>query len=135
MTDTHELLHAAGDALQKAHAPYSKLKVGAAVRSTSGRIYSGCNVESVAFPVGGCAEHHAIAAAVRAEGPTVRLTAVAVRAIDGHEREVPIPPCGGCRQLIHEFGPAAKVTFLGLRGQLVTFGIGELLPESFTFDP
>ena len=77
----------------------------------------------------------AASSSLRAEGPKVRLTEVAVRAIDGHDREVPIPPCGGCRQLIHEFGPAAKVTFLGLRGELVTFAIGQLLPESFTFDP
>lgn len=135
MPDVNELLAAAGEALKCAHAPYSKLKVGAAVLTTSGRVHTGCNVESVAFPVGGCAEHHAIAAAVRAEGPRVRVVKVAVAALDGHDAPMPIPPCGACRQLIHEFGHDAEVSFLARSGKVETFKIGTLLPESFVFEP
>jgi cytidine deaminase len=132
--NNHELLLAhANEALQFAHAPYSKLKVGAAVLTESGRIHTGCNVESVAFPVGGCAEHHALAAAVRAEGPKLRVIAVAVAAINGEGRDVPIPPCGACRQLIHEFGPGAEVTFHARSGLVESFPISVLLPETFSF--
>lgn len=134
MTDHQSLLEHAREALHFAHAPYSRLRVGAAVLTDSGRIHTGCNVESVAFPVGGCAEHHALAAAVRAEGPRLRLVAVAVAARDGQDREVPIPPCGACRQLIHEFGPAAEVIFHARSGRVETFSIGTLLPESFVFE-
>jgi cytidine deaminase len=133
MNNSELLLTHANEALQFAHAPYSRLKVGAAVLTDSGRIHTGCNVESVAFPIGGCAEHHALAAAVRAEGSKVRLVAVAVAARDGDNRDVPIPPCGACRQLIHEFGPDAEVTFLARSGRVQSFSIGILLPESFTF--
>ena len=134
MSDSTALLAHATEALRFAHAPYSKLKVGAAVLAASGQVYSGCNVESVAFPVGGCAEHHALAAAVRAEGSSLRLIAVAVAARDGDDRDVPIPPCGACRQLIHEFGPRAEVSFRARSGRIECFAISALLPESFSFD-
>lgn len=128
------LLAAATEALANAHAPFSRLQVGAAVLSASGRVHTGCNVESVAFPVGGCAEHHAIAAAVRAEGSGLRLVAVAVAARDARGRDVPIPPCGACRQLIHEFGPGCTVSFRAGSGCVETFSIDHLLPETFSFD-
>jgi cytidine deaminase len=132
--DRDALVAAATEALAQAHAPYSRLRVGAAVLTDSGRVHTGCNVESAAFPVGGCAEHHAIAAAVRAEGSGVRLRAVAVAARDERGRDLPIPPCGACRQLIHEFGPDAEVTFRANGGALRTFRMRELLPETFCFD-
>ena len=135
MPDVNELLAAAEDALKNAHAPYSRLKVGAAILSASGRIHTGCNVESVAFPVGGCAEHHAIAAAVRAEGSTLRIQRIAIAALDAEDKPMAIPPCGACRQLIHEFGPKSEVTFLARSGKVETFAIGTLLPESFVFEP
>lgn len=129
------LMQAAEQALLKAYAPYSRLRVGAAVRSLSGQIYVGCNVENAAFPIGGCAEHHAIAAAVMAEGPDVRLDAVAVCALDDADRSVPIPPCGACRQFIFEFGPRAVVSFPGRDGILQTMPITDLLPHTFEFQP
>lgn len=133
--DRDALLAAATAALAQAHAPYSRFKVGAAVLSAAGHVHSGCNVESVAFPVGGCAEHHAIAAAVRAEGPGLRLVAVAVAARDAAGRDVPIPPCGACRQLIREFGADdCTVTFRAGSGRIETYAIRHLLPESFSFD-
>ena len=137
MDGSHEdhLVELAEEALRRAHAPYSRLSVGASVRCASGATYSGCNVESAAFPVGGCAEHHAIAAAVRSEGSGVRLLEVVVLARDGEGRPSPVPPCGACRQLIHEFGPGARVRYLGRDGALVERSIGELLPDSFSFEP
>jgi|SRR5690606_28815206 len=131
--DMDLLLARAGQALRCAHAPWSRFRVGAAVLSAQGNVYTGCNVESVAFPVGGCAEHHAIAAGVLAEGADFRVVRIAVAAHrDGSE--APVPPCGACRQLIAEFGPGAEVAFLGRDGAIAQLSITELLPESFSLD-
>lgn len=127
-----ELLDHAAQALAQAYAPYSRLQVGAALRSASGRVYSGCNVESAAFPVGGCAERNAIAAAVRAEGGAMRITGIAVLAVDGSGGTPAIPPCGACRQMIREFGPDADVLFRGAGGEIERHAIAELLPHSFS---
>lgn len=133
LTRHADLLEAASTALGHAHAPYSKLRVGAAVRAASGKVYTGCNVESAAFPLGGCAERHAIAAAVLAEGNSVWISAIAISALDEHGNEAPIPPCGGCRQLIFEFGPDAEVVFRGRDGHHVVHAIRALLPHAFEF--
>ena len=92
------LLDAARDVRERAYVPYSKFKVGAAIRGASGTVYRGCNVENVAYPEGTCAEAGAIAAMVAA-GETV-LTEVDVIA----DSPSPVPPCGGCRQKLAEFG-------------------------------
>jgi cytidine deaminase len=134
MSTSETLLQHAHEALRFAHAPYSRLQVGAACLTESGRIHTGCNVESAAFPLGGCAEHHAIAAAVRAEGTGVRLVAMAVAALDARGRDVPIPPCGACRQLIMEFGAQTTVSFRARSGGISEFSISALLPESFDFE-
>lgn len=132
--DMDLLLARAGQALRCAHAPWSQFRVGAAVLSAQGNVYTGCNVESVAFPVGGCAEHHAIAAGVLAEGADFRVTRIAVAAHrDGNS--APVPPCGACRQLIAEFGPDAEVAFMARDGGIACFSIAALLPESFSLDP
>lgn len=125
------LLAAAEAALRNAHAPYSGLRVGAAVLSSSGHRHAGCNVENRAYPLGGCAEHHAIAAAVLAEGPGLRLHAVAIAARDADDRPVPIPPCGGCRQKLMEFGDDLAVIFLGRDGVIATHALRDLLPAAF----
>ena len=109
-----------------AHAPYSNFKVGAAIRSASGAIYVGCNVENVAYPEGTCAEAGAIAAMVAA-GET-RLTEVFVIA----DCPSPIPPCGGCRQKLAEFGSGdVAVTLATTDGGQQTTTIGDLLPGKF----
>ena len=74
------LLQAAADAAKNAYAPYSHLSVGAALISEQGNVYSGCNVENVSFSLVSCAERNAIAAAVRAEGPSFKLKTIAVAA-------------------------------------------------------
>ncbi len=94
---TTSLLDAARDVRERAYVPYSKFKVGAAIRGASGTVYRGCNVENVAYPEGTCAEAGAIAAMVAA-GET-QLIEVAVIA----DSPTPVPPCGGCRQKLAEF--------------------------------
>jgi len=121
----------ARQALTSAYAPYSRLRVGAAVQSTTGHIYCGCNVECASFPIGSCAERAAIAAAVLAEGPAVELVAVAICALDDTDTEQTIPPCGACRQLILELGPSAQVSFLGQGQVRLQMAIGSLLPQAF----
>jgi cytidine deaminase len=123
-----QLLEAAAEAAKNAYAPYSKLCVGAALLSETGNFYSGCNVENVSFSLVSCAERNAIAAAVRAEGPSFGLKAIAVAT----ERGTPISPCGACRQAIREFGPDAAVIFAGPDGTVLQRRISQLLPDSFS---
>lgn len=120
------LLDAARDVRERAYVPYSRFKVGAAVRGTSGAIYAGCNVENVAYPEGTCAEAGAIAIMV-ASGET-ELVEVAVIA----DAPAPCPPCGGCRQKLAEFGrPDTPVLLATTSGQTLATTIGELLPGRF----
>ncbi len=98
------LRRAAAVAARKAYAPYSAFRVGAALRTAGGATYIGCNVENASFPVGGCAERHAIAAAVAAEGPEMRIATIAIVALDPLGDEAVCAPCGACRQAILEFG-------------------------------
>lgn len=120
------LLKAAREVRENAYAPYSKFKVGAAVRGSSGAIYRGVNVENVAYPEGTCAEAGAIAAMIAA-GET-ELVEVAVIA----DSPTPVPPCGGCRQKLAEFGRAeVPVTLATTEGNVLATTIGELLPGRF----
>ena len=109
--------------------------MGAAVRSASGAVYAGCNVENAAFPLGACAEANAIGAAVLAEGAGLRIAEVAISAREAEGRAVTIPPCGGCRQRIGEFGPHATVHFATEDGGVRTTTLNALLPESFQLQP
>ncbi|AUH63803.1 cytidine deaminase [Paracoccus zhejiangensis] len=120
------LVEAAREVRELAYAPYSQFKVGAAIRGASGTIYRGCNVENVAYPEGTCAEAGAIAAMVAA-GET-RLAEVAVIA----DSPSPVPPCGGCRQKLAEFGGGeVPVTLATTDGAIFETTIGELLPGRF----
>jgi cytidine deaminase len=120
------LLEAARAARENAYAPYSKFKVGAAVRGASGVVYRGVNVENVAYPEGTCAEAGAIAAMVAA-GET-ELIEVAVIA----DSPAPVPPCGGCRQKLAEFGRAETPVILATTdGTQLETTIGDLLPGRF----
>ena len=120
------LIAAATAARDRAYAPYSRFRVGAAVRTASGAIHSGCNVENAAYPEGVCAEATALTAMVMAGER--RLAAVAV--VGAGDRLC--TPCGGCRQKIREFGGAGtRVLICGLEGLRREFSLGELLPESF----
>ena len=121
-----DLFEAAAAIRDRAYAPYSGYRVGAALRSASGRIYAGVNVENAAYPVGTCAEAGAISAMVGGGDRT--LTEIAVVAEGG----ALVTPCGGCRQRIFEFGgPKAVIWAADLRGQRRRYTADELLPLAF----
>lgn len=121
------LLELATRARENAYAPYSRFKVGAALRSTSGASFVGVNVENVAYPEGTCAEAGAIAAMVAA-GETVIAEIVVIA-----DSPSPVPPCGGCRQKIAEFAaPEVKVTLCTTAGAEKVMTVAELLPGLFT---
>jgi len=121
-----DLLDAARAVRENAHAPYSRFKVGAAVRAASGRIFTGCNVENAAYPEGTCAEAGAIAAMVAA-GETLIIEAAVIA--DGTS---PVSPCGGCRQRLAEFAAGdMRVTMAALSGVQEVATLAELLPGAF----
>jgi len=112
---------------ENAHAPYSKFKVGAAVRSANGKVFVGCNVENSAYPEGTCAEAGAIAAMIAAGENKIEEVCVVA------ESPVPIAPCGGCRQKIAEFSsPDVQVVLADLKGATKRINIGELLTHAFS---
>lgn len=116
----------------RAYAPYSRFKVGAAIRGAGGGVYAGCNVENAAYPQGACAETGAIAAMVAAGER--RIAEIAVLGWTDANPTAPglTTPCGGCRQRIREFaGPDARIHVFGPEGLRRSFTLAELLPESF----
>lgn len=120
------LVDAARDVRANAYAPYSNFKVGAALRTESGAVYVGVNVENVAYPEGTCAEAGAIAAMVAA-GETKFVEAAVIA-----DSPNPVPPCGGCRQKLAEFAAeSATVTLATTAGASQTFTVKDLLPGAF----
>lgn len=127
-SDKQQLIQVANQAVSYAYAPYSQFRVGAAVLTTTGRIFSGCNVENASYGLSMCAERNAIANAIMGEGSdTIRIKAIAI--VNSHN--VPCSPCGACRQVIWEFGKEAQVIFLGKQGWQDST-MEELLPEGFS---
>lgn len=126
MSHPEPLMDHARSVRDNAHAPYSGFKVGAAIRTASGAVYTGVNVENAAYPEGTCAEAGAIAAMVAAGETRIAEIAVIGDAPD------PVTPCGGCRQKIAEFAPpGTEVTMANLAGDRLTMKIEELLPFAF----
>jgi cytidine deaminase len=123
------LMELARRASESAYAPYSRFRVGAAVRTAAGGVYAGCNVENASYGLACCAERSAVFAAVAAEGPGMRLVDVAVHA-DAHS----VPPCGACRQVLAEFGPEARVLFRS-GGAVTAMRVDQLLPAAFELEP
>ena len=121
--DLHRL---AATALAKAHVPYSNFRVGAAILTTDGRTYSGCNIENASYPEGWCAETTAIAHMVMDGGGTIAEIAVIGASRDG------VSPCGGCRQRIAEFGtPETLVHLCNKKEITASHKLSHLLPEAF----
>ena len=119
------LIEAAKQARENAHAPYSNFRVGAALRSTSGRIFAGCNVENATYGLTMCAERVAIFKAV-SEGER-GFSAIAVVT----DTEVLTPPCGACRQLIWEFCGDIPVSMTNLNGKMEVIQMRDLFPRPF----
>jgi cytidine deaminase len=124
-TEKQYLINLANEARKRAYAPYSKYHVGAALRTKSGKIYTGVNVENAAYPHTMCAERVAIFKAV-SEGEK-EFEVIAVATDNGGS------PCGGCRQVMAEFGLDTVVLIADGKGHLhKQMTVSELLPEAFT---
>ena len=120
-----ELIEAAVNVRGHAHAPYSNFKVGAAVHTKNGKIYTGCNIENATYGLTICAERVAIFKAI-SEGEK-KIAAIAVVA----DTEELTPPCGACRQIIWEFCGDIPVIFANLKGDSEIIQMNELFPRAF----
>ena len=123
--DCDALLERARAARSRAYAPYSGLRVGAALEADDGTIHTGCNVENASHPLAICAEQSALAAGVGAGCRRFRTLALSSSAPD------PVPPCGGCRQVLAEFAPDLRVHSEGAGGMRAEWSLTDLLPEPF----
>jgi len=120
-----ELIEKAKRARLKAYAPYSKFKVGAALLTKSGKVYTGANVENSTFGLTICAERVAVFKAVsRGEKKFLKIVVVA-------DKDPPVTPCGACRQVLSEFAKDLKVICASLQGKVERYSLKELLPVAF----
>jgi len=120
------LLRAARKVARNAYAPFSEFRVGAAILTTKGEVFVGCNVENSSYGMTNCAERTAIFSAVAKSGPELEIQAVAVV----NDQGTACSPCGACRQVIYEFGPRAIIFYEGEKGPKQSL-ITDLLPEGF----
>lgn len=123
MSFDQALIVAARKARQKAYAPYSNFAVGAALRTRSGRVFTGCNIENASYGLTICAERVAVAKAI-SEGER-DFEAIAVVSPGG------ATPCGACRQVLAEFNPDLRIIVADPEGNIRRFRLSELLPEAF----
>ncbi|MDZ4773633.1 MAG: cytidine deaminase [Planctomycetota bacterium] len=120
-----ELVQRAVEVRDRAYSPYSKIRVGAALRAADGRIFTGCNVENASYGLTLCAERSAIVKAV-SEGVR-EFTTIAITT----NRESALMPCGACRQVLLEFSPKLRVLVVGTSGKRREMTLDQLLPEAF----
>ena len=127
-TDVDDLIRAARAARGFAYAPYSQFLVGAAVLTQNGRVFAGCNVENASYGLSNCAERTALFSAVAAGFGLGYLTHLAIVA----DTEVPVAPCGACRQVMLELGGGNLVVVqANLRGVVAQTTAAALLPGAF----
>jgi cytidine deaminase len=112
-------------AMERAYAPYSDFRVGAALLSSDGSVTEGCNVENASYPAAICAERAAVAAAVARGNRSFETVLIAT------EAEEPTPPCGICRQVLVEFAPHLLVVSVTRNGRQARWTLDELLPKAF----
>src|SRR5690242_2533870 len=122
--DFTALLADARTARDRAYAPYSRFAVGAALRTVTGRVFFGCNVENLSFGLTSCAERNAVFAAVAAGER--EFDAIAIVA----DSKEPVTPCGACRQVLVEFAPTLRLCSSNLEGQTFESNLRELLPRA-----
>ena len=119
------LVQASIAARNNAHAPYSHFQVGAALESTDGRVFTGCNVENATYGLSLCAERVAVFKAISEGARKFQRIAVAA------DTDVLTPPCGACRQILWEFCGDAEVVLANLRGKVERYRMSALLPKPF----
>ena len=117
------LLQRAVDARLKAYAPYSNFKVGAALRTPAGEVFSGCNVENISYGLTICAERVAVGSAVHAGATKFDLLAIVTDSAE------PVVPCGACRQVLAEFCPDLRIVSRTLAGLTAEFALSTLFPK------
>ena len=120
------LVEAAKAAMLRAHCPYSKFHVGAALEAEDGTVFTGCNVENASYGGTICAERTAVVTAVAAGKKKFRRIAIASDASE------PAAPCGLCRQFLAEFGLDLAVVSVGTKGRMQNWTLKDLLPNAFT---
>jgi len=121
-----DLLAAARTAFEHAYAPYSRFRVGAALRDAEGRVHAGANVENASYGLGRCAEQSAVQAMATAGGRGFGELVVYTAATP------PASPCGACRQVLYEFAPHATVWLVGPSGAFRVTTVHDLLPDGFS---
>lgn len=130
--NTHTLFEKAKAVRKKAHAPYSRYRVGAVLTDEHGHEHIGCNVENASFPLGACAEAGAISAMVAAGGTRIGMIAI----VGGREDLEVCTPCGGCRQRIAEFADDnTRILLLDENGGIAALTMPDLLPAGFSLEP
>jgi len=125
MPEYDALIAAASKVRENAHAKFSHFKVGAALRTASGKIFTGCNIENATYGLTVCAERTAIFKAI-SEGER-RFDAIAVVT----DTDTLTPPCGACRQIIWEFCGDVPVILANLKGKTETLRMSQLFPKPF----
>ena len=128
MADSDHLVAVAREARERAVAPFSNFKVGAALLAQGGRVYGGCNVENASYGLTICAERNAIFRAIADGARTIVALSLYT------PTPVPVAPCGACRQVLAEFGREALIRCFCDGPDVLTFTLESLLPQRFALD-
>jgi len=124
--DEEALIKAAKKIMKEAYAPYSKVKVGAAILSSKGKIHVGCNIENASYGLTVCAERVAVGCAVSHGEREFKAIAIA------NSTDKIITPCGACRQVLSEFSKGLKILLVSAGGEIVRTTLAQLLPDPFS---